>query len=98
MRADGNASNTLWPRDDGGHRAVQNLLGGDEAMASRKPEVYADAAVIVNKPATEYAGKTLLCEDVLVESGADLFTTASQVRRSASTQAEDANPPGYLPA
>ena len=51
--------------------AVQNLLGGEEAMGrARKPEVYSDAAyVILNKPSREYTGNTLLCEDVLVESG-----------------------------
>ena len=71
LRDEGIASNTLWPRTMVATAAVQNLLGGDEAMArSRKPEVYADAAyVILNKPAREYTGNTLLCEDVLVESG-----------------------------
>ncbi|PHO51945.1 short chain dehydrogenase, partial [Mycobacterium tuberculosis variant bovis] len=33
MRADGIASNTLWPRTMVATAAVQNLLGGDEAMA-----------------------------------------------------------------
>jgi citronellol/citronellal dehydrogenase len=71
MREDGIASNTLWPRTLVATAAVQNLLGGDEAMAhARKPEMYADAAyVILTKPASEYTGHSLLCEDVLVESG-----------------------------
>ena len=71
MRQYGIASNTLWPRTMVATAAVQNLLGGDEAMArSRKPDVYADAAyAVLNKPATEYTGNTLLCEDVLLESG-----------------------------
>ena len=71
MRADGIASNTLWPRTLVATAAVQNLLGGDEAMGrARKPDVYADAAyVVLNKPAREYTGNTLLCEDVLLESG-----------------------------
>ncbi|MGO9525160.1 SDR family oxidoreductase, partial [Mycobacterium sp.] len=70
MRDEGIASNTLWPRTMVATAAVQNLLGGDEAMGrARKPEVYSDAAyVILNKPAREYTGNTLLCEDVLVES------------------------------
>ena len=39
MRAVGIASNTLWPRTLVATAAVQNLLGGDEAMArARKPE------------------------------------------------------------
>ncbi len=51
--------------------AVQNLLGGDEAMArSRTPQVYSDAAyAIFTKPAREYTGQSLLCEDVLLDSG-----------------------------
>ena len=67
MRDDGIASNTLWPRTMVATAAVQNLLGGDEAMArARKPEVYSDAAyAILNKPATEYTGNSVLCEDVL---------------------------------
>ncbi len=54
MRDAGIASNTLWPRTMVATAAVQNLLGGDEAMArSRKPEVYADAAyaVLSKRPA-----------------------------------------------
>lgn len=71
MRDEGIASNTLWPRTLVATAAVQNLLGGDEAMArARKPDVYADAAyVILNKPSREYTGNSVLCEDVLVESG-----------------------------
>src|SRR5262249_17810436 len=55
LRDDGIASNTLWPRTLVATAAVQNLLGGDEAMGrARKPEVYSDAAyVILNKPARE---------------------------------------------
>src|SRR6476620_10084003 len=45
FREAGIASNTLWPRTLIATAAVQNLLGGDEAMArARKPELYADAA------------------------------------------------------
>ena len=52
LRDDGIASNTLWPRTLVATAAVQNLLGGDEAMGrARKPAVYADAAyAILNKP------------------------------------------------
>ena len=40
LREDGIASNTLWPRTLVATAAVQNLLGGDEAMGrARKPEV-----------------------------------------------------------
>lgn len=72
LREDGIASNALWPRTLVATAAVQNLLGGDAAMArARRPEVYADAAyAIVNRPARECTGNTFLCEDVLVEEGA----------------------------
>ena len=41
---DGIASNTLWPRTLIATAAVQNLLGGDEAMArARRPGLYSDA-------------------------------------------------------
>src|ERR1700745_3300781 len=71
MRDEGIAANTLWPRTLVAAAAVQNLLGGEEAMArARRPEVYSDAAyVILNKPSRQYTGNMLLCEDVLVESG-----------------------------
>ena len=70
MRQHGIASNTLWPRTMVATAAVQNLLGGDEAMArSRKPEVYADAAYAVLTRPSSYTGNSLLCEDVLLDSG-----------------------------
>ena len=71
LREDGVASNTLWPRTLVATAAVQNLLGGDEAMArARRPEIYADAAyAILNRPARECSGNSFLCEDVLVEEG-----------------------------
>jgi citronellol/citronellal dehydrogenase len=71
LREDGIASNALWPRTLVATAAVQNLLGGDEAMArARRPEVYADAAyAILNRPARECTGNAFLCEDVLVEEG-----------------------------
>jgi len=71
LAKDGIASNALWPRTLVATAAVQNLLGGDAAMAAaRKPEVYADAAyAVVNRPARECTGNAFLCEDVLVEEG-----------------------------
>ena len=67
----GIASNTLWPRTIIATAAVQNLLGGDVAMArARKPEIYADAAyAIFNRPSRECTGNMFLCEDVLAEEG-----------------------------
>jgi citronellol/citronellal dehydrogenase len=68
---DGVASNTLWPRTLIATAAVQNLLGGDEAMAkSRRPELYADAAyAVITRPSREATGNSYLCEDVLLEEG-----------------------------
>ena len=67
----GIASNALWPRTLIATAAVQNLLGGDEAMAaSRKPQLYADAAyAVITRPSRECTGNTFLCEDVLAEEG-----------------------------
>ena len=70
-REDGIASNALWPRTLIATAAVQNLLGGEEAMArARKPELYADAAyAVITRPSRECTGHTYLCEDVLAEEG-----------------------------
>jgi citronellol/citronellal dehydrogenase len=65
------ASNALWPRTIIATAAVQNLLGGDEAMGrARKPELYADSAyVVITRPSRQCTGNTYLCEDVLAEEG-----------------------------
>ncbi|MBS4729070.1 NAD(P)-dependent oxidoreductase [Mycobacterium sp. SM1] len=101
MRADGIASNTLWPRTLIATAAVQNLLGGDEAMArARKPEVYADAAyVILNKPARDYTGNSALCEDVLLESGVtdlSVYDVVPGARLGVDLWVDAVNPPGYV--
>ncbi|GAT12283.1 NAD(P)-dependent oxidoreductase [Mycolicibacterium novocastrense] len=100
MRAAGIASNTLWPRTMVATAAVQNLLGGDEAMGrARKPDVYADAAyVILNKPAREYTGQTLLCEDVLLESGVNdlsVYDCVPGAELGVDLWVDTPNPPGY---
>ena len=67
----GIAANCLWPRTIIATAAVQNLLGGDEAMAkSRTPEIVADAAYeIVRRPAGEQTGQTLIDDEVLAAAG-----------------------------
>lgn len=100
MRDAGIASNTLWPRTMVATAAVQNLLGGDEAMKrSRKPEVYSDAAyAVLTKPAREFTGNMLLCEDVLLESGVTDLSVYDCVPGSelgVDLWVESANPPGY---
>jgi citronellol/citronellal dehydrogenase len=81
LREDGIASNALWPRTLVATAAVQNLLGGDAAMArARRPEIYADAAyAVLNRPSRECTGSTFLCEDVLVEEGVTDFEPYSYV-------------------
>jgi citronellol/citronellal dehydrogenase len=67
LAEDGVASNTLWPRTLIATAAVQNLLGGDEAMArSRKPEIMADAAYeVFTRPSRECTGNFFIDEDLL---------------------------------
>jgi hypothetical protein len=99
MREAGIASNTLWPRTMVATAAVQNLLGGDESMArSRKPEVYSDAAYAVLTKPSSYTGNTLLCEDVLLESGVTDLSVYDCIPGSdlgVDFWVESANPPGY---
>ena len=48
LREAGVAANTLWPRTIIATAAVQNLLGGDEAMGkARTPQIYADSAYLI---------------------------------------------------
>jgi citronellol/citronellal dehydrogenase len=99
LREDGIASNALWPRTLVATAAVQNLLGGDEAMArARRPEIYADAAyAILNRPARECTGNAFLCEDVLVEEGVtDLsqYSYVSGAELAVDLFVDTADPPG----
>jgi citronellol/citronellal dehydrogenase len=67
----GIGANCLWPRTIIATAAVQNLLGGDEAMArSRTPEIMADAAhaILVRDPLAT-TGNTFIDDEVLAESG-----------------------------
>jgi citronellol/citronellal dehydrogenase len=74
--ADGVAANTLWPRTTIATAAVQFALGGDRMMkASRTPEIYADAAYeVLQQPARDYTGRTLIVEDVLEAAGITDFS------------------------
>jgi citronellol/citronellal dehydrogenase len=67
----GIGANCLWPRTIIATAAVQNLLGGDEAMArARTPEILADAAyeVLTRDPRTT-TGNTFIDDEVLAEAG-----------------------------
>jgi citronellol/citronellal dehydrogenase len=71
FRSDGIACNSLWPRTLIATAAVQNLLGGDAAMArARRPEIVADAAhAILTRPSREATGNFYLDDEVLAEEG-----------------------------
>ena len=67
----GIAANCLWPRTMIATAAVQNLLGGDEAMSrSRRPEIVSEAAyrIFTQDPRT-YTGQALMDDEVLAEGG-----------------------------
>jgi citronellol/citronellal dehydrogenase len=77
----GIGANCLWPRTIIATAAVQNLLGGDEAMArARTPEILADAAhaILVRDPAST-TGNTFIDDEVLAEAGiTDLSAYAAE--------------------
>jgi citronellol/citronellal dehydrogenase len=65
------AANCLWPRTIIATAAVQNLLGGDEAMArSRTPEIMGEAAraILVRDP-RECTGRVFIDDEALAEAG-----------------------------
>jgi citronellol/citronellal dehydrogenase len=70
------AANCLWPRTMIATAAVQNIIGGDAAMAvSRKPEIVADAAhAILSLAAAQVTGKCFVDEDVLRSGGVTDFS------------------------
>ena len=67
----GVGANCLWPRTMIATAAVQNLLGGDRAMAqSRTPEIVADAArVILERDPGAATGNAYIDDEVLAEAG-----------------------------
>lgn len=69
--SDGIAVNSLWPRTIIATAAVQNLLGGDTAMAqSRKPQIMADAAYeVLTRDPSQTTGNFFLDDEVLAEAG-----------------------------
>ena len=71
FRKEGVAFNALWPKTAIATAAVNNLLGGEEAIKRcRKPEIMADAAYIIfSKSSRECTGNFFVDEDVLRESG-----------------------------
>lgn len=68
---DGIACNTLWPRTPIQTAAVQNLLGGDETMASsRTAGIMSDSAyVILTSVSRKTTDNFFLDDEVLLSSG-----------------------------
>ena len=67
----GIGANCLWPRTIIATAAVQNLLGGDEAMRrARTPEIYADAAAeVLSRNPRECTGNAFIDDEVLAQAG-----------------------------
>jgi citronellol/citronellal dehydrogenase len=67
----GISANCLWPRTIIATAAVQNLLGGDEAMSrARTPEIVGDAArEILRRAPSEATGRVFIDDEVLLEAG-----------------------------
>ncbi|CAN5611757.1 NAD(P)-dependent oxidoreductase [soil metagenome] len=77
----GIGANCLWPRTIIATAAVQNLLGGDEAMArARTPEIYADAAAeVLARDPRKCTGNAFIDDEVLAQAGVtdlDRYTAA----------------------
>ena len=69
------AFNALWPRTAIATAAVQNLLGGEDAMAGcRTVEIMSDAAwEILQRPAADFSGHFVVDEDFLRTTGVTDF-------------------------
>jgi citronellol/citronellal dehydrogenase len=75
FRDRGVAVNALWPKTAIATAAVQNLLGGDEAIRHcRKPEIVADAAhAILTRDSRLCTGRFFIDQQVLEEEGVTHF-------------------------
>jgi len=94
FRDDGIAFNCLWPRTAIATAAIQNVLGGEDAMKRcRKPEIMADAAhAILNRPARSCTGNFFIDDEVLAAEGVTDFA------RYAVTPGADLLPDFFVPA
>lgn len=90
FREAGIAFNALWPRTIVATAAVQNLLGGDAAMArSRKPEIMGDAAhAILTRPSRECTGNFFIDDEVLGTLAHPPVTDLSGYRYGDATEAD----------
>jgi len=71
LRSDGIAVNALWPRTAIATAAVENLLGGEEAMKGcRTVDIMSDAAhVILTRNSREFTGHFCIDDEVLASTG-----------------------------
>lgn len=71
FKKDGIAFNALWPRTAIRTAAVQNVLGGEEAMRRcRNVEILSDAAhIILTRPSREFTGNFCLDDLILASAG-----------------------------
>ena len=76
LRARGISVNSLWPKTMIATAAVENLLGGSQALGHcRLPAIVADAAhVILTRPSRQASGQFCIDEDVLREVGVSDFS------------------------
>jgi citronellol/citronellal dehydrogenase len=90
FKNDGVAFNALWPKTLIATAAVQNLLGGDTAMAkSRRPEIVADAAyAVLTRDSRECTGNLFLVEDVLAQEGVTDLSQYSYAGSDAELQVD----------
>ncbi len=81
FKKEGIAVNALWPRTAIATVAVQNLLGGDQAIKhSRKPEIMADAAhIILTQLSKECTGHFFIDDEVLIQHGISDLSKYSMV-------------------
>ncbi|MEJ7727616.1 MAG: NAD(P)-dependent oxidoreductase [Polyangiaceae bacterium] len=71
LRGAGIAVNALWPRTAIATAAVQNLLGGEDAIRGcRKADIMGDAAhAILARPSKEFTGQFCVDDEVLRAAG-----------------------------
>jgi citronellol/citronellal dehydrogenase len=71
LKSKGIAVNALWPRTAIATAAVQNLLGGEQAIKGcRTPEIMADAAHwILTQPSREFTGQFCIDDEVMAKAG-----------------------------
>ncbi len=95
FRKEGIAFNALWPRTAIATAAVQNLLGGEEAIRRcRTADIMADAAYsILKRNSRECTGNFFVDEEVLRSEG---MTDFSQYRGDASLTDEELLPDFFL--